>query len=1403
MSGAPPPLGPPQPALDAAAADRRRQTIARYRADSSGSTRGAFGSRPQGPPPTAAAGGGADSAAGAVVTPGRTPNAAAAALALDGSPSPRPTPAKRTKKKHHSKGKKGGKQKGTTHGGDGAAGNPAPQVFLPPGQPAPFPAPGGGFNLADAAALAMTDLGGAADFGSPQQQPTSQRPDRRHRKPPGSENGPPPHPLAAPKGASGGGKGRREPLEKPPTAYANHRQLSHIEDDDEEGSKPSHSVHSSFGQDVTSDLISNLNQGIDAQTPTPPRLDPDPTRSRQRNKSTGVDASEGSLQLMYSDATIPHVADSGNDPLFGSRFMDSLESGQGGATASPPSHKARGRRHPPAHKGSFSSPFSQGNRKTPPHKGIYDPATSDKSDEIADFAAMALGADTPGGYGATTAAPADEGAPQLSPARKKQAQAAPQQQPQLPRFTPPRAKPAQDRTKGSPYSRALEVTDEERSVESRGKDKGGEGGDGGILDAIWGYVNPRQLLGPETFYDELGDPYTEEPIGYVASCLRQLLYNPEVPEFTSLQQFSWAVLIGIFMGVFTALWGYLIEGCVDFMYSEVPERLLEWGLFTELDGGFPLPHYMWICPAVFGGALACITVILPKPIPGQNEWIQSLHSRGVQDHETFLNLILVSTAGMASGLSLGPELPLVLASGMAGSYLAVITKQSILSARVINLTAASAAIGGFFGFPMAGALFVLELPHRMGLQYFEALSPATIASIVAVLVNRLVTRNDVTGYFNYPFLTATLPSRIFYVAVLYGLVGSFVGVVYAEGVKKLKMVVHDLFHHHDDHGHGKDEAVAQQAKGIGDVNGKHDHGTSETIPLVGTAGLVVAASQPSFFDKIGNTFKKVASFSIKHEPTRAAVVGVIAGILTGVINMFVPHSAFWGEAQLQTLIDKGSTPLPIFGQGDDPTADLTAYGYCLIDPEDENVRASGFSMGCLGLITVTKILTIGLSLGTGIVGGQFWGPLYVGAAASHFFTDAMVLMTRHFGFGQELSQYPCVAILCIMGSAHVVTFRAHMAIMLILTLTISAFSPEQDSSGGYSGGDYSAVFPLLVVSCFVSLMITRSTVFYKEQRCRGDIIASPEVLCEPGKEGQPMVVGYDEDEDEYEYDGHSFDDDEYNESSYDEDSGASVGIDGEDSVSKVGTTKTVETGTTSDDIERAFMEQMQANTRGLSMAPQAIGGNSEKEMGSRGTRRNSEPQQHGLDHSVPAPFKSDGELPPSKRLDELLAMPFDNSHRRKKSSHRRHHSTSDIPNRNAMSGSRMRSNSSDKRPPGARHSRNNSIDKSINGTIRERASSSRASSPNLMRVTSFGEIADFQPSLMNQARKRASSVTRPPSLPKASGGRHSRKNSESSLNYGSVLMGDAAGALTQDDVERSFSSVLNQQNLGNLNVGNL
>jgi hypothetical protein len=105
--------------------------------------------------------------------------------------------------------------------------------------------------------------------------------------------------------------------------------------------------------------------------------------------------------------------------------------------------------------------------------------------------------------------------------------------------------------------------------------------------------------------------------------------------------------------------------------------------------------------------------------------------------------------------------------------------------------------------------------------------------------------------------------------------------------------------------------------------------------------------------------------------------------------------------------------------------------------------------------------------------------------------------------------------------------RAHIAIILILTLTIDAFVPEDSALGQLKvAGDYSAVFPLLTVAVFVALQISRKVIFYEKQRSRGDIQALPEALCEPGKEGKPWVMDYEGkmhtlDESEYDYETES------------------------------------------------------------------------------------------------------------------------------------------------------------------------------------------------------------------------------------------------------------------------------------------
>ena len=859
----------------------------------------------------------------------------------------------------------------------------------------------------------------------------------------------------------------------------------------------------------------------------------------------------------------------------------------------------------------------------------------------------------------------------------------------------------------------------------------------------------------------------------VPGLLRHFLYNPLQPEFTSLQQFNWAVILGVVMGVYTAYWKFIIESGIEFVWKTIPKTLLKMGLYTSPDGVFPVYHYMWMCPSVFGGILSWVFVTFPVPIPDQNEWISSLHTRGVQDHRTFFSLFILSTLGMWSGLSLGPELPLVLTSSMVGSWIAIICRQSMLSARVLNLTAASGAIGGFFGFPMAGALFCLELPHRMGLQYFEALSPATVASIVAVITNRLVVNNDVTGYFRYPFLTSSLPSEIFTSAVVYGFYGAAIGIIYVKVVKKCKTWVHDWFHKPKEDPTEAFPNFSHPSEVENDEFGENaallssvDSGVAKPPPVVRKTAYSV--------DSLLSTLKKYICFVIPDEPSRAAVAGCLAGALVGAIGIFVPHTMFWGEAQLQNLIDKGRTPLPIFGQGDEPTAPFTALGFCMIDGNDPHAVKAGFGVGCSALIAVSKTVVIGLSLGTGIIGGHFWGPLFVGCAASHFLTDTVNLFADWTGYGWSLSAYPCVAILCTMGSAHVVSFRAIAAISLVLTLTITAFNPEDEdvNSPFKAAGDYSAVFPLLVVSVFTALMVSRDTVFYATQRSRGDIQAVAEVLCEPNMAGRPIVHQFETSSDENSDEG---DDDE------DGLLAADILLDDEDD----GPAESL----TAQEIERQFNEASRQVQMQHSEIMDFSRFASESPSNSVG-RKSFQVSNEAVSNT---PINNSSEvigMPPmsSARLDELLMMgsvsPLAENHRKPPAVSNRHRRTKSAPvvEKDAildLYGNSPNGNISDLRRPMMRRNRERSNSVSKKATL-------------LVRIDSYGELNDHQPSLLDQARMRASSAAdfhqnhhrRIASYQQ----QHSRQNSVSSQNTY-----DNGGVLSLEEVDRNFHLAVEQQ----------
>lgn len=354
--------------------------------------------------------------------------------------------------------------------------------------------------------------------------------------------------------------------------------------------------------------------------------------------------------------------------------------------------------------------------------------------------------------------------------------------------------------------------------------------------------------------------------------------------------------------------------------------------------------------------------------------------------------------------------------------------------------------------------------------------------------------------------------------------------------------------------------------------------------------------------------------------------------------------------------------------------------------------------------------------------------------------------------------------------------------MLILTLTISGFDPENENNSFQVAGDYSAVFPLLVVSVFLSLYCSRGTKFYPTQRPRGDITAIAEVLCRPGKEGAPLVVGYEQSTDELSNDS---------EGSYYQSEGSSDDIN-TDVVAAVESDLTDELvrrsseSLTADDIEKAFQETIAGNAplrkgRSVSNSPAV----SEKDT-----------------FASTKPFLSTGKDLSDKRLNELLGIDPDGKT-----------STASNPGKavSEPNGSHRHSRSA---PLGvllnATHTRSSSRDSAAAGAAtpgRDRLNSQNSMRGSLVEVTSFGHIEDHQPALLDQARARAAlhspetmhrriPSTDTPGIPRAhrrtASGRHSRNQSGSSIGSFGLDMSEVGGSLLMDDLQNSFSEIITE-----------
>ncbi len=173
-----------------------------------------------------------------------------------------------------------------------------------------------------------------------------------------------------------------------------------------------------------------------------------------------------------------------------------------------------------------------------------------------------------------------------------------------------------------------------------------------------------------------------------------------------------------------------------------------------------LQHVLWptqwsgtIGFAVLGGvglAVAVLTRVLGTP--GDVElMVDNIHVSGNATGLRMLrSLVPTSWLCIAAGGAMGPEAPLVQTTGTLASWAARRAGLVVRDSRVLTIAGMAAGFTVLFGAPLGSAVFALELLHRRGLQYYEALLPAVLGSLAGYSVYVVATGAGLAPVWHLP-----------------------------------------------------------------------------------------------------------------------------------------------------------------------------------------------------------------------------------------------------------------------------------------------------------------------------------------------------------------------------------------------------------------------------------------------------------------------------------------------------------------------------------------------------------------------------------------------------------------------------------------------------------------------------
>jgi H+/Cl- antiporter ClcA len=210
-----------------------------------------------------------------------------------------------------------------------------------------------------------------------------------------------------------------------------------------------------------------------------------------------------------------------------------------------------------------------------------------------------------------------------------------------------------------------------------------------------------------------------------------------------------------------------------------------------------LQHVLWptewegaVGFAILGG-VGLVVAVLVKLLgsPGDVElMVDNIHVSGTSTAVRMLrSLIPTSLLCIASGGGMGPEAPLVQTTGTLASWAATRAGLVVRESRVLTIAGMAAGFTVLFGAPLGSAVFSLELLHRRGLQYYEALLPAVLGSLSGYAVYVAATGTGLQPIWHLP-APASLHVGDLGWAVVVGIGGAVVAIAFTYSTAALRWI---------------------------------------------------------------------------------------------------------------------------------------------------------------------------------------------------------------------------------------------------------------------------------------------------------------------------------------------------------------------------------------------------------------------------------------------------------------------------------------------------------------------------------------------------------------------------------------------------------------------------------------